>query len=191
MELFDALRGRRTIRRYRQQPVQFDQLLELVDMARRASCGANSQKLRYVTIEEPGTVKQVFELTAWGGHVRPRRSPVWGVSAPLAFIAVTAPAALADAVQADAGAAIQTMQLAAYGRGLGCCWIGAVKRDEAKRVLELPEDTALLYLLAVGYPDEDPVSVDIGADEPTPYYLDDADRLHVPKIRAAELITRR
>lgn len=191
MELFTALRERRTIRRYRQQPVGFDQLLELVDMARRASCGANSQKLRYVTVETPEIVRKLFELTAWGGHVTPRRSPVWGVSAPPSFIAVVAPSLSAAAVQADAGAALQTMELAAFGLGLGCCWIGALKRAEARKVLELPEELEVLYLLAVGYPDEHPVSEDIGIDEPTPYYLDESDRLHVPKIRARDLITRR
>ena len=83
---------------------------------------------------------------------------------------------------ADAGAAIQSMQIAAYEKGLGCCWLGAINRQNLHGILGLAEKQQVLFLLAVGVPDEQPVSEDITDPKDVNYYLDDANRLHIPKL---------
>lgn len=185
MELFEALSGRRSVRRFRQLAVPEPALRKMIDMARRGSCGGNRQLLRYIVVRTPETVRNLFEQTAWAALVKPRRTPRWGKDAPLCFIAVTAPAANAGIpiVHADAGCAIQSMQLAAFAQQLGCCWIGAFNQTEAARILELPPERAVLYLLAVGFPAEEPVFEEAPVPEMVKYYLDDEDRLHVPKLR--------
>ena len=124
----------------------------------------------------------IFANTAWAGLVKPRRNPEPGMTAPLTFIAVVGPKDSSNIIHADAGAAIQSMTLAAYSLGIGCCWIGAFRRENVDMILALPEDSAVIYLLAVGYPDESPVEEDISAGMPVEYYLDDNDVLHVPKF---------
>ena len=52
----------------------------------------------------------------------------------------------------------------------------------AADMLELPAGTGVIYVVALGYPAESPVSEDAAAGEPVRYYLDDEDRLHVPKF---------
>lgn len=188
MDLIQALKGRRTIRRFRQEAVPKEELEFIIDMARRAAQAANLQHLRYTVVTAPELAEAIFHRTAWAAYVKPRRTPVWGRTAPPCFIAVTACGAESRFREVDAGAAIQTLLLAAYGRGLGCCWIGAFERDRVSELLELPAGEALLYLVAVGYPDEEPLSEEVAADESIKYYLDDRDRLHVPKIRLQDLI---
>jgi nitroreductase len=186
MNISDAIRRRRTIRRYKQKPVEDKLLLELIDSARFAPSASNMQQLRYVIIRNQGTVQKVFLQTAWGGSVRPKRSPEWLKDAPQAFIAVMAPAESLKKlkhIHADAGAAIQNILLKAVELGLGTCWIGSFK-EEVNSILELGTDTAVVYLVAVGYPDEEPVQEDIAAGVSTKYYLDDKDVLHVPKFKA-------
>ena len=82
--------ARRTIRRFEQRIVPDEMLKHLIDMARFASCASNKQRLRYVIIRENELVRKVFETTAWAGMVAPKRTPKWGIDAPLDFIAVTA-----------------------------------------------------------------------------------------------------
>ncbi len=185
MELFEALSGRRSIRRFRQLPVPDPALRKMIDMARRGSSGGNQQPLRYIVVRTPETVQRLFEQTAWAALVQPHRTPRWGKDAPLCFIAVTAPAKNAGTpvVHADAGCAIQSMQLAAFAQKLGCCWIGAFHKTEAARILELPPEQSVLYLLAVGFPDEEPLFEEAPAPDEVKYYLDDQDRLHVPKLK--------
>ena len=82
---------------------------------------------------------------------------------------------------------IQTIQLAAWGKGIGCCWLGSVDRKAIHALLELPEDTAILYIIALGYADEKPVSEDVDDPSKVKYYLDSDDLLHVPKLSVESL----
>ena len=185
MNAIDAIRKRRTIRRYKQEPVADATLLELVEAASLAPSGANTLPLRYVIARTPQLVEQIFMLTAWGGHVKPNRNPVWGVSAPAAFIAVCTPQAAANLplTHADAGAAIQSILLRAVELGLGACWLGAFDKQQADKILRF-KDMACLYLVAVGAPGEAPVKETIKIGESTKYFLDSNDVLHVPKYEA-------
>lgn len=182
MEWNEIVTGRRTIRRFQQRPIPRELLRRILDGVRRASCAANLQRLRFVVAQRSETVKAIFDTTAWAAMVRPRRTPVWGADAPLCFIAVTAPEELRQSVLADAGAAIQTMEYAAWNEGIGSCWFGSFDPEKVRAALELPAGTAVLYVVALGYPAEAPVSEDAAAGEPVRYYLDDEDRLHVPKF---------
>ncbi|HCE43188.1 MAG TPA: hypothetical protein DET40_06550 [Lentisphaeria bacterium] len=186
MNLSIAIRNRRSIRRYKQKPVDDKLLLELIDVARLAPSGGNMQQLRYVVVRTPEVVQKLFAHTGWGGHVRPKRSPEWGKSAPLAFIAVIASAdnvSTHKIVYADAGAAIQNMLLKAVELGLGTCWIGNFKEENVSPILGLTPEMKTMYLVAVGYPDETPVQEDIDTGTPTKYFLDDKDVIHVPKFK--------
>ena len=183
MEFCELLKKRRTVRRFKQVQVFDKDIRYILEAARVVSCGGNVQKLRYIVARDKQLVKDIFENTAWAGMVSPKRSPEWGKNAPLTFIVVTAPRDSEDVIQANAGAAVQSMEYAAVDVGLGACWIGAYKKENVEKILDLPEHEEALYLLAVGYPDEEPVKEDIDLEESMKYYLDDEDILHVPKLK--------
>jgi nitroreductase len=190
MEFNEVLKKRRTIRFYKQEKVGRDALEKLLEAARMAPCGGNMQRLRYVVVsEDADKVRAVFEQTAWGAFVKPHRSPKWGENAPLAFILLTCTMSENSfVVHADAGAAVQNIQLAATELGLGCCWIGSFNHTKTAEILAIPDETNLLYLVAVGYPAEAyPVSEDAVEGDSIKYYLDDDDRLHVPKLTVETL----
>lgn len=185
---FTALASsRRTIRRFKQIPLPDEDLRHLADMARYSSCASNKQPIRYVIIRDRELVKAVFETTRWAGMVAPRRNPVWGENAPLAFIALTIPADAGKLIHADAGAAIQSMEFAAWERGIGCCWFASFDPDKVKELIRLDESRSVLYLVAAGYPDESPVGEE-ACNGDVAYYLDENDTLHVPKLPADEII---
>jgi nitroreductase len=187
MELSEAIKKRRTIRKFKQEKLDNSILRELIDCARVAPCGGNSQRLRYIAINTPELVNSIFELTAWAGHVKPNRNPVIGESAPVSFIALCAADANAGISHADAGAAVENILLKAVELGLGSCWIGAFNKAKAEEILGTPEDKKILYLVALGYPDEEPIQEDIKMNDSTKYYLDDKDVLHVPKYTVDEI----
>lgn len=188
MKLNDALTNRRSIRHYKQQEVPEKDLEEIIDLARFAASAANAQPLRYIIIRSDSLVKSVFDNVAWAAYVKPLRTPIWNESAPKCFIAVTAPAVKIDSALPDAGAAIQSLMLAAYEKGLGTCWIGAFDRIKIDELLAMPNNRQVIFLVAIGYPDEDPIAEDVAEGENIKYYLDEKGRLHVPKIRAKDLV---
>ena len=188
MDFTKLLKRRCTVRRFEQRPVSDEDLRFLLEAARNASSGANQQPLRYIVVRTPGLSEAILPLTAWAALVTPRRIPVAGVSAPPAWIAVHAPSGRsAESVLPDAGAAVQSMEFAAVERGLGCCWLGAIQREKIAELLALPQDRKLLYLVAVGYPAEEPLHEDAAVGGSLAYYLDDADTLHIPKVPLAEV----
>ena len=190
MEFSEAVLARRSIRRYRQERVGDDVLRKLIEFARVAPSGRNAQNLRFCVIRSRAMVKTVFDLTAWAGYVTPRRTPVWGKDAPDCFIAVTVDREKQNPVtHADAGAAIQSILLGAVSLGLGTCWIGAFDKEKARERLGLPDDVQVLYLVALGYPAETPVLEDASDAGQPRYYLDENDRLHVPKLAVDDLTT--
>ena len=90
MELSDAIKQRRSIRRYKQQPVAEADIKILLEAARFAPSVGNGQPVRFLVVQTPELAEKVFAQTAWGGHVKPNLNPVWGESDPQHFIGVTA-----------------------------------------------------------------------------------------------------
>ena len=184
MEFSTVIKERRTVRRFSQKPVSDAEIRQLIDAARLSSCARNSQRLRYVVARSPEINDRIFPHTAWAGSVKPHRTPTAGVDAPTAYIAVIAPASECGDTMlfADSGAAIQSIQLAAWDMGIGCCWLGAINRPAISEVLALPDSMSLLYLVALGYAGEKPVYDDVECADSVKYYLDDNDLLHIPKL---------
>jgi nitroreductase len=186
MRVIDAIRARRTIRFYQERTIPPEVLRELVDAARLAPSAANLQPLEYVVVSEPGLRARVFPTLAWAGYVRPRRDPPEG-KRPVAYIIVLVNREIREASgRHDAGAAIENLLLAAWEKGLGGCWLGAVDRERLRSILELPEHLELDSVVALGYPAEQPVAEEMR--DSVRYYLDESDVLHVPKRRLADIL---
>jgi hypothetical protein len=73
-------------------------------------------------------------------------------------------------------------------QGFGGCMIGSIKRDELRKVLEIPEHLEILLVLALGKPNEKVVLEDVGEDGDIKYYRAGQDVHHVPKRTLDELI---
>lgn len=179
---FAELLKRRTIRQFTQEPLTKEELRAILNAARLASCASNKQRLRYLVATEPELVGRILPHTAYASLVRPHRDPVPGRTAPVAFIAVLCSCEPGPLLHADAGAAIQSMEFAAWERGIGCCWIGSHKREAVAEILNVPEPERILYLVALGHPAESPVSEDVTDESDISYYLDSLNTLHVPKL---------
>ncbi|MHC5060179.1 MAG: nitroreductase family protein [Planctomycetota bacterium] len=181
MDISEAIKKRRSIRWFKQDDIPEEILSELIESARCAPSAANRQPLEYVIVRRDDLRARVFAQLAWAGYVQPRRDPPAG-KRPAAYIIVliNKERALADFGPVDAAAAIENILLTAQGRGIGSCWLGSIKRDKIREILEIPDLYEIDSVIALGYPDEQPVMEDC-KDESIEYYLDDKDVLHVPK----------
>jgi nitroreductase len=184
MEFIEIVKTRRSIRRFKPKKIERKILLELLEAARCAPSAANKQPLEYIIINEQENKEKIFEQLAWAGYVRPRRDPAPG-SRPVAYIVilVNSQRALGEYSNVDAAAAIENIILTAWSKGIGSCWLGSVQREKIRELLGVPEHLEINSVVALGYPDEKPIMEDAKKDdeESLRYYLDDCDRLHVPK----------
>lgn len=182
MDFSEILKNRRTVRLFEQKKVEKEKISALLNAARLSSCAMNKQVIRYAVVTEKNLLKKIFDGTLWAALVKPRRTPVWGESAPDCFIVIHGPQeSMASYVKFDVGAAVMSMELQAFDLGLGCCWLGSFDKEDVKKLLELGDDRQIYAVVAVGYPAEKPASIDIEKDADQSYFIDNDGRLVIPK----------
>ena len=185
MDISEIIRTRRSIRRFIQKTIKRNILIELVDNARCAPSAANRQPLEYIIIDEAKVMSRLFEELSWAGYVKPKRNPP-PFGRPVAYIVVliNKKRVLGDYGKADAAAAIESIILAAWSKGIGSCWLGSFKQENIREIFEIPEGYEIDSIIALGYPGEKPVMEEVkdsNNEEAVKYYLDEKDVLHVPK----------
>ncbi len=119
-------------------------------------------------------------LKEWGGP-RPGERPT-------GFVAILAAADRPQAPLTDIGIAAQTIQLAAAELGYGACMMGAIKRDEIHRVLEIPQEWAVHLVVALGRPAETVVLEELLPGSDPRYYRTPDGVHHVPKRRLEDVL---
>jgi len=189
MQVFDAIMKRRSVRRFKQNPIPLETLRKLVDAARVAPSAANIQPLRYIIVSNPRLRERVFPALKWAGYIAPRGNPPAGEE-PTAYVVVLVNRDVARSdYQLDAGAAIENILLAALEEGVGSCWLGAIDRERIREVLHVSSDFEIESVIALGYPNEEPVMEPI--KNSVEYWKDESGRLHVPKRTLEEVLETR
>lgn len=180
MTIFELLQKRRTIRRFTQERIPQDVLYSIVGCGRKAPSGMNKQPLEFYLVDDKDLLPKIFEQTRWAGYL-PREDghPPEGQQ-PTAYVVTLINTEISPERNCahDAGAAIENMILAALACGVGSCWIASVTRVAVAEILHIPETYVIDSVLALGYPDEQPVEVQI--TDSIRYFKKDG-VLHVPK----------
>ncbi len=187
MNVYEAIMKRRTIRKFKQEKVEKEMLVGLVDCARMAAFGANMQPLKFAVIDDKNTLDLMFPSIKWAGYLAdgaPKEN-----ERPAAYIAVLGDREIKPngMFETDAGAAVTTMMLAAEEKGLATCWLGAIDRSALTDILNLPEKYSLVYLLAAGYPAQESKAVEM-TDGNVKYFMDEDKVLNVPKRPLDEVL---
>ena len=179
MNVYEAIQGRRTIRKFQEERrITLDTLKKLVNAARLAPSGANMQPWEFIVVEEKNICDAVFPHLRWAGYIAPAGNPPEGYR-PTAYIVLLKNPAINKAGEHDIGAAAQNIMLAAYELGIASCWLGSIEREKVKSVLQVPQDYEIDTIVALGYPAEKSV---IEKEEGSiKYYKDEQGTLHVPK----------
>ncbi|MFO7154327.1 MAG: nitroreductase family protein [Caldicoprobacter oshimai] len=186
MTVKEAIRARRTIRKYKQERIPLEVLKELVDGARLAPSAANRQPLEYLIVEDPSLLEPVFSTLGWAGYIKPHGTPKEGEK-PTAYIVLLINRELDSAwAKHDVGAAVENILLGAQEYGIGCCWIGSVDRDRLREILQIPEKYIIDCVVALGYAAEKSVVEDEQGS--IKYYKDENGVLHVPKRRLEDIM---
>ena len=184
MSMEDLVKQARSTRRFVESERIGETILRsLVDLARLTSCGGNQQKLRYRLVSNQEECDGIFGCIAWAGSLPDWDGPAPG-ERPSGYIAIVGE----GGGGADVGIAAQTIQLAAAEMGYGACMLGAIKRDEIKAALGLPEPQSLKLLIALGRPAETIVIEEVAAGADLAYYRTEDDVHHVSKLRLADVL---
>jgi nitroreductase/NAD-dependent dihydropyrimidine dehydrogenase PreA subunit len=169
------LRSRRSIRAYEERPVERDVLAKLVEIARYAPTGANTQQVKWLIVDSGDEVRRLAGLVidmmrqfSKEGHPLAARFPMdsllesWDSGwdricrgAPALIIAYVPKDSWLPSV--DPVIALSFLDVAAPALGLGSCWAGYLMVSiyhwpPLWEALELPDEEISLAAMLVGYP---------------------------------------
>ncbi len=188
MTVYELIKKRRSIRRFRQKRISFSSLRQLVDSARVAPSSANLQPLEYVIVDRKDMIEKVFPMLYWAAYISPYGIPPEG-ERPTAYIVVLVNKRIRlENYEWDIGAAVENIILAALEKDIGSCWIQSIERQNLSKVLGIPDFYYLDTVVALGYKAEDPLIEEMSHS--IKYWLDDSHRLHVPKRRLDDILHR-
>jgi len=143
----EAIRNRRSIREFTDQPVEYDLLHKIIIAGIWAPSGLNNQPWRFVIIRDHKINSKLASLTHYAHIVK---------AAPALIAVYLDQEKMYDSLKDHqaAGACIQNMLLAAHELGLGAVWLGQIlkNRNQVSDVLQLSVQYDLMALLALGYP---------------------------------------
>jgi len=149
VELIEAIRGRRSIRKYLKKDVDMEIVKKVIDAAQWAPSACDRQLWEFVVVTEQEIKERLVREAK--GHFFLKNAPV--------LIYVLYPKDINPEEHANvqsASAAIQNMLLTAYSLGLGTCWVVASgKRDKVRKILSIPEQYLIVAAIAMGYPGEE------------------------------------
>jgi nitroreductase len=163
----------------------------LVDCAHLTPSAGNLQVLRYITVQSPENRAKFYPALAWAAYFKDWQGPD-EKERPTGYIVVLAAKGADGKVSAhsfiDTGIAAQTIQLAAWSKGIGVCMLRSFNPKGIGTVVTLPPELEIVTVLALGYPVEERRIVPLGEDGSVQYYRDDKGVHYVPKRALNEVL---
>ena len=148
MELEEAIKNRRSIRKFKDKSVPREVILKLLDAAQWAPSACNKQLWKFILIESDEIKDEVVKRSGANSLIK---------RAPVAICVLYQGGYSINKLSSyqSAAAAIQNMLLAAHANGLGGVWLTGIGNTlEIKRVLNVPHAYEVIALVVLGYPEE-------------------------------------
>lgn len=154
MDLMEAIKTRRSIRRFKPTPVPDNLLKEVLNAARLAPTACNAQPWRLVVVRDE-QVKLKLAASA-NGQKFIAQAPIVIVACGIPEEAFPTVGGYMSSHVVDVSIVVDHLTLAAHSLGLGTCWIASFKEDKVRELLGVPEDVRVVAITPLGYPDENP-----------------------------------
>jgi len=144
LEVFDAMRGRRSVRSYSNAPVPEEVLDRVIEAGRLAPSASNVQPWHFIIVTD-SEKRNVLSEGRYAGFLS---------QSPVVIVGCGDRKAAPKWYVIDTTIALQNMVIQATAEGLGTCWIGSFSHERVASALGLPSNMEVVAMLAVGYPKE-------------------------------------
>jgi nitroreductase len=148
MDVVKAIRERRSIRKYKSDPISDEDLNVVLQAGRWAPSASNKQPWHFVVVRDEQGREELAKAHAYGRFM---------AESPVVVVVLGDPAKHPKYYLSDPHNAVQNMLLAAYSLGLGTCWMGVRDTDiepAFRRILGIPESLRVICCVSLGYPDQ-------------------------------------
>lgn len=155
MNVTEAIRSRRSIRKYKSDPVPPEHIQMILEAAMRAPSACNTRPWEFVVVTNEETRKKLAELQPYARHA---------AQSPAVIVVCALPEAQGRVAKGffpqDCGAAAQNILLQAEELGYGACWCGVYPHEKLVNAIRetLGVASTPFCLITLGVADEAPAA---------------------------------
>ncbi|GCD11822.1 nitroreductase family protein [Clostridium tagluense] len=164
--MIKEIETRRSIRKYKNKPVEDEKILQLLESARIAPSGSNTQPWHFIIVKSEETKQKISKVS---------HDQKWMNAAPIHIVCVAdirvrinedidislnenSPEPELKLIIRDTTIAIEHLVLEAENLGLGTCWVAWFTQEEIRPILNIPSDKYVVGIIPIGYSDETPIA---------------------------------
>ena len=162
--MMEQIVNRRSVRKYKDKKVEKEKILQLLESARLAPSGSNTQPWNFIVVESEATREKLSAAD---------HNQKWMMKAPVFIVCMAdircrisretplrldenSPEPALKQIIRDTAIAIEHIVLEAEHIGLATCWTAWFEQDDVRPILGIPEDQYVCAIITVGYGDETP-----------------------------------
>ena len=154
MSILKIIQKRRSIRRYKKEPISEEVLQRVLEAARLAPSGKNFQPWKFIIVQDEELKKKLAVASAEQHFMA--EAPVIIVACGFPEDSYSRLGRYMKSWPVDVTIALEHLILQATEEGLGTYWIGSFEEEEVKSILNVPEEVRVLALTPLGFPNEEP-----------------------------------
>lgn len=164
--MIEQIGVRRSIRKYLTKAVEDEKIMQILDSARHAPSGSNTQPWHFIIVKSESTRKKLAETS---------HNQTWMLSAPVFIVCVAdiccrikddiaisldeqSSQGELKLIIRDTAIAIEHILLEACNLGLGTCWVAWFSQEELRPIVNIPSDKYVVGIITLGYADEKPAA---------------------------------
>lgn len=162
--MIKEIKMRRSIRNYNNKSVEDEKILQLLESARLAPSGSNTQPWHFIVVKSELTKQKLAKAS---------HNQKWMLSAPVFIVCVAdircriegtvdvilnenSPQEELKQILRDTSISVEHILLEAENLGLGTCWVAWFTQDEIRPILNIPTDKYVVGIITLGYANEAP-----------------------------------
>ena len=162
VNMIKEISSRKSTRKYTNKPVSDENIIQLIESARLAPSGSNTQPWNFIIVRSEEVKEKIAK--ADGNQMWMKSSPVYIVCVAdircriknLNEVSLTEESSLPELKQIirDTAIAIEHILLEAENIGLSSCWTAYFIQDDIRPILEIPKDKYVVGIITIGYSDD-------------------------------------
>jgi len=155
MDVFESILKRRSIRRFKKDPIPEEKIEKLKEALLWAPSAGNLQARKFYFVFNEKIKKELAKAALNQDFIQEAPLVIVGC-ANLKKISYYGKRGKEIYSICDVAAAIENLMLLATKENLGTCWVGAFDEEKISEILNLKEGEKPIVILPVGFPDENP-----------------------------------
>lgn len=149
-DVLNFLLSRRSVRKFKPNPIPDELLIQILDVARYAPSARNSQPWIFVVVKDSEVKKKLANVHVWAKPLE---------NAPVGIVVACNNEVSPESYQVDCANATMQLMLAAHAVGLGSVWLQTLRNiSDVQEIVGLPKNYIPIAMLALGFPDEVPTA---------------------------------